>query len=41
MVVERMGKPVCVVKGEASNFKITVPEDLQIAEAMVRAGLLA
>jgi 2-C-methyl-D-erythritol 4-phosphate cytidylyltransferase len=40
MVVEGMGKPVCVVAGEASNFKITVPEDLQIAEAMIRAGLL-
>ena len=41
MVVERMAKPVCVVEGEACNFKITVPEDLQIAEAMIRAGLLA
>ena len=38
MVVERMGKPVFVVEGERSNFKITVPEDLQLAEAMIRAG---
>jgi 2-C-methyl-D-erythritol 4-phosphate cytidylyltransferase len=40
MVVERMGKPVFVVEGERSNFKITVPEDLRLAEAMIRAGLV-
>ena len=41
MVVERMGKPVFAVEGERSNFKITVPEDLQLAEAMIRAGIVA
>jgi 2-C-methyl-D-erythritol 4-phosphate cytidylyltransferase len=38
MLVERMGKPVFVVEGERSNFKITIPEDLRLAEAMIRAG---
>lgn len=41
MVVERIGKPVFVVEGERSNFKITVSEDLELAEAMIRAGLVA
>lgn len=41
MVVERIGKPVFVVEGERNNFKITVPEDLQLAEAMFRAGIVA
>jgi len=41
MVVELMGKPVFVVEGERSNLKITVPEDLQLAEAMIRAGIVA
>jgi len=40
MVVERMGKPVVVVMGERSNIKITVPEDLDWAEAMMRAGIV-
>lgn len=40
MVVERMGKPVFVVEGERSNFKITVPEDLLLAEALIAAGLV-
>lgn len=39
-VVERMGKPVFVVEGERSNIKITVPEDLQLAEALIRAGVV-
>ena len=34
MVVERMDKPVFVVPGERTNIKITVPEDLLLAEAM-------
>ena len=41
MVVERMGKPVFAIEGERNNFKITVPEDLQLAEAMIRAGIVA
>lgn len=40
MLVESMGKPVFAVEGERNNFKITVPEDLQMAEAMIRAGLV-
>jgi len=39
MVVERLGKPVFVVEGERTNIKITVPEDLLLAEAMIRAGV--
>jgi 2-C-methyl-D-erythritol 4-phosphate cytidylyltransferase len=38
MLVEQMGKPVFVEDGERSNFKITVPEDILIAEALIRDG---
>jgi len=38
MVVERFGKPVFVVEGETTNIKITVPEDLWFAEALLRQG---
>ena len=38
MVVERMGKPVYVLEGERTNFKITVPEDLWLAETLIREG---
>ena len=38
MLVERMGAAVYVVEGEKTNFKITVPEDLVIAEALIREG---
>jgi 2-C-methyl-D-erythritol 4-phosphate cytidylyltransferase len=38
MLLERLGVPVYVVEGERMNFKITVAEDLLIAEALVRAG---
>ncbi len=40
MVVERMGKPVFVVEGERTNFKITVPEDLLLAEALIAARVV-
>jgi 2-C-methyl-D-erythritol 4-phosphate cytidylyltransferase len=40
MVVERMDKSVFVVAGERTNFKITVPEDLVFAEALIRAGVV-
>jgi len=36
MVVERFGKPVFVVAGETTNIKITVPEDVWFAEALLR-----
>ena len=38
MVVERMGKPVYVLEGERTNFKITLPEDIWLAEMMIRDG---
>ena len=38
MLVEQAGKPVWVIEGEKTNLKITVPEDLWLAEAMIREG---
>lgn len=38
MVVERLGKPVYVLEGERTNLKITLPEDLWLAEMMLRGG---
>lgn len=37
MLVERMGTPVKVVTGDYNNLKITTPEDLVIAEALLSA----
>src|SRR5712692_4737262 len=37
-LVERAGRPVRLVQGEATNIKITTPVDLQIAETLVRGG---
>ena len=37
-LVERLGLPVRVVEGQASNFKITVDADLVAAEAWLRDG---
>jgi 2-C-methyl-D-erythritol 4-phosphate cytidylyltransferase len=37
-LVEHMGGKVQVVPGGIYNFKITTPEDLQLAEAMLGAG---
>ncbi len=36
-LVERLGAPVHVVEGSASNFKITWPADLAAAEAILQA----
>ncbi|HEY2988006.1 MAG TPA: 2-C-methyl-D-erythritol 4-phosphate cytidylyltransferase [Candidatus Binatia bacterium] len=36
MLVERLGKSVAVLEGERSNLKITTPEDLLLAEALLR-----
>jgi len=36
-IVEAYGKEVAVVLGDETNFKITTPRDLRIAEALVRA----
>jgi len=38
-LVERLGKSVAVVEGSSRNIKITTPEDLVIAEAMIKEGL--
>lgn len=35
MLVERLGEKVAVVEGERRNLKITTPEDLAIAEALL------
>jgi 2-C-methyl-D-erythritol 4-phosphate cytidylyltransferase len=39
-VVERIGTPVYVLEGERTNFKITVPEDVWLAEMLIRDGRL-
>lgn len=38
MLVERIGEPVFVLDGERTNFKITVPEDVWLAETLIREG---
>lgn len=38
MVVERLGLPVYVLESNRDNFKITLPEDVWLAEVMVRDG---
>jgi 2-C-methyl-D-erythritol 4-phosphate cytidylyltransferase len=38
MLVERLGKSVRLLEGRTSNIKITVPEDLLFAEALLREG---
>lgn len=39
-LVERLGKRVVVLEGQRTNIKITVPEDLLFAEALLREGLV-
>lgn len=38
MLVERLGKPVFIIDGERTNLKITVPEDVWLAESLIREG---
>ena len=38
-LVERLGKRVALLEGHRTNIKITVPEDLLFAEALLREGL--
>jgi len=38
LAVEQYGKRVFIVEGERMNFKITVAEDLWLAELLLRAG---
>ena len=35
-LVERLGVPVRIVRGEDSNIKVTTPEDMVVAEAILR-----
>ena len=37
-LAEQAGHTVRIVEGEATNIKITTPEDLAMAEAINRAG---
>jgi 2-C-methyl-D-erythritol 4-phosphate cytidylyltransferase / 2-C-methyl-D-erythritol 2,4-cyclodiphosphate synthase len=37
-LAERAGHPVRLVEGDVANIKITTPEDLAMAEAIVRSG---
>ena len=37
-LVESLGKPVYMIDGERTNIKITLPEDLLFAEALVASG---
>jgi 2-C-methyl-D-erythritol 4-phosphate cytidylyltransferase len=37
-LVEQMGEPVLVLQGETTNIKITTPEDVLLAEALLRQG---
>ena len=39
MLVEKLGAKVAVVMGSYNNIKITTPEDLVIAEAILKKGL--
>lgn len=41
LAVECFGKPVFVVEGERRNFKITTPEDLWLAELLLREGRIS
>jgi len=39
-LVERMGRPVTIIPGSDLNLKITTPEDLALAEAVLSVGLI-
>jgi 2-C-methyl-D-erythritol 4-phosphate cytidylyltransferase len=41
MLVEHMGGAVYVLEGDKLNFKITLPEDVWLAEALIREGKVA
>jgi 2-C-methyl-D-erythritol 4-phosphate cytidylyltransferase len=38
-LVEHLGRPVAIVPGPDLNIKVTTPEDLRLAEALLAAGL--
>ncbi len=37
-LVERSGSPVSIMEGDYSNIKVTTPEDIPVAEALLGAG---
>ena len=37
ILVEQLGRPVAIFEGSYSNLKITTPEDLLIAEVLIRS----
>lgn len=39
-ICELFGKPVALVESSETNFKVTRPEDLAIAEAFLKAGIV-
>lgn len=39
-LAERLGKPVAMMPGDRNNIKITTPEDLRLAEALLRMDSL-
>ena len=41
MLVEAMGKPVFVLEGGRNNMKITTPEDVWLAETLMREGRIS
>jgi 2-C-methyl-D-erythritol 4-phosphate cytidylyltransferase len=41
MLVEGMGNPVFVLDGERNNMKITTPEDVWLAETLMREGRIS
>jgi len=41
VLVERLGRRVALLEGQTTNIKITVPEDLVFAEALLRAGMVS
>jgi 2-C-methyl-D-erythritol 4-phosphate cytidylyltransferase len=38
-LVEKLGHPIAIVEGSSRNIKITHPEDLILAEALLNAGV--
>jgi 2-C-methyl-D-erythritol 4-phosphate cytidylyltransferase len=39
VLVERLGYKVKIIRGAASNIKITTPEDLRMSEAIRGSGI--
>jgi 2-C-methyl-D-erythritol 4-phosphate cytidylyltransferase len=41
MLVEGIGQPVFVLEGRRNNMKITTPEDVWLAETLMREGRIS